>query len=390
MRRSMFRLLGFAAVIAGCGGEAAAPSTTEPDASAAEDAGGAGERDAAGDLDAHTAAGDLGRPTATDAPPPTIDPGRPAAPDVPAAGDLGRALDAPAPDAGTPVAPAPIRRVHPPIGQVMRRVVHARAFQHLRWTIDHETPEAVGRALASLRPTYVSGLVRVANDEMLSPAQVRNFDTIRRIVREASPECVFDVVLNGQQYETPAAMRNKMRAVDEALGPDAWFFDFFYSAYTHGFRNPLDASVEWAHEHRQYIGGNTTGDQSVPRSDFAALSPVSHAGMVADGTLDLKRDEILRLHQRGFPVLMHINNDPHFAPTTESCYFMGASGIARFDWGYHRRVQWITERARDQSDWHFHFMYPVYFPECPIWHSYNAPRDGMMMDVFADLVRRFN
>ncbi|MDO9017153.1 MAG: hypothetical protein Q8S73_12280 [Deltaproteobacteria bacterium] len=46
--------------------------------------------------------------------------------------------------------------------------------------------------------------------------------------------------------------------------------------------------------------------------------------------------------------------------------------------------------ARDQSDWHFHFMYPVYFPECPIWHSYNAPRDGMMMDVFADLVRRFN
>lgn len=25
--------------------------------------------------------------------------------------------------------------------------------------------------------------------------------------------------------------------------------------------------------------------------------------------------------------------------------------------------------ARDQEDWHFHFICPVFFPECPIWHT---------------------
>ncbi len=312
------------------------------------------------------------------------------------------AADAPAPPRDTPAvapdaAPAmdaapttPPSGGRPTVRQMLRRVVHARAFQALRWTVDRETPESVGRALASLRPTYVSGLVRLASDETLSDAQRRDFETIRRIVRETSPDCQFDVVLNGQQYETPAAMRRKLEAVNDALRPDAWFFDFFFDAYRNGYANPLDAAVAWAHDHRQYVGGNTTRDDNVPRSDFAALSPVSHAGMVADGELDLKRDEIDRLHRRGFPVLMHINNDPHFAPTTESCYFMGESGIARFDWDRARRARWITERAADQESWNFRFMYPVFFPECPIWHTYNAPRDGDMMDVFAGLVRRFN
>ena len=303
--------------------------------------------------------------------------------DVPvAAPDVGPVMDA-----GPTTPPSGGR---PTVRQMLRRVVHARAFQALRWTVDRETPESVGRALASLRPTYVSGLVRLSSDEMLSDAQRRDFETIRRIVREASPDCQFDVVLNGHQYETPAAMRRKLEAVNDALRPDAWFFDFFFDAYTTGYANPLDAAVAWAHDHHEYIGGNTTGDDSVPRSDYAALSPVSHAGMVADGELDLKRAEIDRLHRRGFPVVMHINNDPQLAPTTESCYFMGESGIARFDWDRARRARWIGERAADQDSWNFRFMYPVFFPECPLWHTYNATRDGDMMAVFTDLVRRFN
>lgn len=374
MYRSTFRLVAGVLALAACTGTSG--STPPPDdvSASADDAGSASGTDATAGLDAPSAATDLGRPAVADAP---------VVADAPTtATDLGGpvAADVPAPPADVDLTPpsGSGRPMRLSIPQMMRRVVHARAFQHLRWTIDHETPEVVGRALASLRPTYVSGLVRLANDETLSADQVRDFNTIRRLVREASPSCQFDVVLNAQQYETPAA-----------LHPDAWFFDFYYSAYTHGYRNPLDQAVEWSHDNRQYIGGNTTGDDNVPRSDFAALSPVSHAGMVADGTLDLKRDEILRLHRRGFPVLMHINNDPHFAPTTESCYFMGVSNT-RHDWGYNRRVEWITERVRDQSEWHFHFMYPVFFPECPIWHSYDALRDGMMMSVFVDLMRRFN
>lgn len=365
-------LLGCLAVMVACT-EAAAPSPamTPPDVAASADA--------SDPLDAPADALVASDATVT--------------PDAPVTSDLPVTPDAPPP--GLDAAPAPPDTprpdpARPTVRQMLRRVVHARAVQNLRWTIDRETPESVGRALASLRPTYVSGLLRVAGDDTLSPEHVRDFNTIRRIVRDASPDCQFDVVLNGQHYDTPAALRRKMESLTEAVHPDAWFFDFFYSAYLDGYRNPLDEGVAWAHEHRQYIGGNTTGDDSVPRSDFAALSPVSHAGMVADGELDLKREEIQRLHGRGFPVLMHINNDPQFAPTTESCYFMGASGRARLDWSHDRRVRWITERAGDQEAWHFRFMYPVFFPECPIWHTYNAPRDGNMMDVFADLVRRFN
>lgn len=394
MRRTRSLLLCCAVAVA-CSGTGATSTTVEadPDASAEIDAGSAGEdviatpasdlgsvvgRDATGFVDLWTPVGrDATTPTTDRGPAPVVDATTPT-------DDRG---PGPSADSGTP-SPGPGAR--PTVGQMIRRVVHGRAYQNHGWTIDHETPEAVGRALASLRPTYVSGLLRIASDETLSAEQIRDFNTIRRLVRDSSPDCQFDVVLNAQQYETPAALLRKMEAINDAVHPDAWFFDFYYDAYINGYRNPLDRAVGWAHDHRQYIGGNTTRDDNVPHSDFAALSPVSHAGMMADGELDLKRDEIQRLHARGYPVLMHINNDPQFAPTTESCYFMGLSGIARYDWDYARRVRWITERVHDQSDWHFHFMYPVFFPECPLRHSYDALRDGMMMAVFVDLMRHFN
>lgn len=313
--------------------------------------------------------------------PPPRDAGAPVGRDATVATDVPSPVDS----GGTP---EPTRR--PSFFQMQRRIVHARAYQNHEWTISGETPESVGRALARLQPTYVSGLLRIASDETLSAAQIADFNTIRALVRAASPDCQFDVVLNGQQYPTPNAMRDQMQRIEDAVHPDAWFFDFYYEAYAGMYRAPLAAAVTWAHAHREYIGGNTMGANHVPDSDFEALSPVSRAGRVADGDLDLRQDDIARLHDRGVPVLLHINNDPQFAPTTESCYFMGRSGIERYDWGYNRRVQWITSRAEDQSSWHFHFMYPVFFPECPLRVSYNAPRDGMMMSEFVALMRRYN
>ena len=69
----------------------------------------------------------------------------------------------------------------------------------------------IGRSLASLRPTWVSGLLRYRRNQYPNRRETRTWREIRRIVDARGQAAQFDVVLNAMQYRTPAAVAETMR-----------------------------------------------------------------------------------------------------------------------------------------------------------------------------------
>src|SRR4051812_13075501 len=51
---------------------------------------------------------------------------------------------------------------------MLERIVMARIYQTGKWTLAHQTPDSAGKLLAGLKPTYVTGLLRVKSTEALT------------------------------------------------------------------------------------------------------------------------------------------------------------------------------------------------------------------------------
>ena len=96
-----------------------------------------------------------------------------------------------------------------------------------------------------------------------------------------SPSAQFDVVLNADQYRTPAAVTRTMRRLSAKLGNEGWFFDFFSSAAR---RHPkmVKAAIAWAHtprtvDRRQRLRprarAGVPGERRLPQRPGRRLSP---------------------------------------------------------------------------------------------------------------------
>jgi hypothetical protein len=213
---------------------------------------------------------------------------------------------------------------------------------------------------------------------------------------------MFDVVLNARDYDDQPglsaadAVRRDMDAIRTHLHPEIWFFDYYQPASDQmdGSRDAVRAAIEDAHLHGEYVGGNTWGASIPDGSDFAAmpdmLNQAPDTSMLASSLLVVKEDWIATLRQRSVPVIVHVNNDPQYAPDTESCYFMGQCHAEtsddgdtcvhpEYDFSRSQRGHYIELRAAQQDQIGFHFMYPVFFPLCPAGVSYDATTDGDMM-----------
>lgn len=303
-----------------------------------------------------------------------------------------------------------------------RSVVHGRMIQHGHpmqpdtWTLDGETPDTVAQAIGSLHPRYVSGLIRLGPGvaATLDDTHWQNyraaFDQVRNVVHTTHPDALFDVVLNAQDYNNieggPTASQQllaDMALIRTHLAPQVWFFDFYQPAMndTDGSKEAVRAAIDDAHAHGEYIGGNTWNEGVPDGSDFVAMPDFLAANpsvsMLARTLLEVKADAIAAIRRRSVPVLLHINNDPQLGPDTESCYWMGQCRAAESsfphtcnhpDWDFSRaqRTQYLEIRAGEQSQLGYHFMYPVFFPICPVGISYAAPRDGDMMNTLRRLM----
>jgi hypothetical protein len=217
--------------------------------------------------------------------------------------------------------------------QQLSRIVSARAHHSRVATVRNTNSVQIGRALASLRPTWVSGLIRYRKGQRPNGAEVRAWGKITEVVRAVSPEADFDVTLNARQYRNGKQLLRMMHTIRSRLGNDGWFLDFFSSTFRKRPRM-IRAAIASAHEHGEWVGGNVFGlakRRPLPMTaDFFA---------VQDFHLKLNLGEVLRLSTRR-PVVYHVHNDPG-KPHGGGCRFVQKFSTAR-------RERLIRNRAAQQ------------------------------------------
>ena len=283
--------------------------------------------------------------------------------------------------------PADRPAVLPPVSAfppAQSRIVSARVWHTRIATVPNTNARRIGRSLASLRPTWVTGLLRFARNQYPHKSEVHTWKQIRRIVATTSPGVQFDVVLNALQYRTPRAIRTMMRRLRARLGPEGWFFDFYSQAFR---KHPrmIRAAINSAHGHGEWIGGNVFGIAGHPKlpvhSDFFS---------VQDAGIHLNLKAVRHLAKRR-PVMYHLQNDPD-KPHSAGCRF-----IRKFS--DKRRMGMIRGRARQQVRAGFRVSYPALFPMCmrrgPKGHrtflrAYNAFRHPKVAREIAHLLDRYD
>ena len=261
--------------------------------------------------------------------------------------------------------------------QQLSRVVSVRVRHTRLRPVRNSNARRIGRSVASLRPTWVTGTLRFARNQYPKRDEIRAWREIRAIVHRVSPGAQFDVVLNALQYRTPAAVTRTMRRMRAKLDPDGWFFDFWSTAF---YKHPkmIKAAIANAHLNGEWIGGNIFGlgkRRKLPAgSDFYS---------VQDHIFYLNLPAVRRLAAQK-PVLYHLNSNPHHQ-RSGGCRF-----IKRFNSKQRRAL--IRRRAAQQARYGFRMSYPVLFPQClrnrpngpgTYLYAYNAFRDPPVRDEIA-------
>ena len=269
--------------------------------------------------------------------------------------------------------------------QRLSRIVSVRVYHTRIPTVRNSNSRRIARSLASLHPSWVSGLIRYARGQHPNHAEVRAWRKITQVVRAASPQAQFDVTLNARQYHTGDQLTRMMGRVRSELGNDGWFFDFYSPAYR---RHPrmIRAAIASAHANGEWIGGNVFGLSNRPpvlpmQSDFLA---------VQDFQLKLDLLAVQELATQ-LPIVYHLNNDPD-RPRGGGCRFIESFSTAR-------RRALIRHRAAQQRRYGFRVSYPALFPECirerphdggSFLYSYNAFRDPPMAKAIRRLLDRYD
>ena len=273
-----------------------------------------------------------------------------------------------------------------PSGPDMKRVAWARYYLNGYPSLKDESPKSIGDALAGLEPTWVTGLVRFEAGQSAKEKTIDGYDAIRAAVRAKAPDSEFDVELNALEFTRPDEVTSQMDELREDFGNDGWFFDFFTPAYK---LRPevVDAAIENAHDHGEWIGGNTFGwhgdpsDPVVPEgADYLAL---------ADADFSLNLDDVKTMAQT-IPILFHLRNNPDY-PASEGCIYMKR-------WSTSKREAYVKKRASQQSEYDFAFAFPVFFPTCRAYPhapqfdvvAFDAIRDAGMLTTIRDAMNEYD
>ena len=153
---------------------------------------------------------------------------------------------------------------------VFVRAIRVPLYANERWVVPPSAADSIGRALASLRPTLVSGLFVFAPEELPTVEHRQALESIRQLVRAEVPEARFDIGLDAMAYDNGNAVVQHMRELDESLEPDLWTFDRWDRADRERFAVVVSA-VGHAHANGRAIGGFTTSREVPQDSDFGII-----------------------------------------------------------------------------------------------------------------------
>jgi hypothetical protein len=260
--------------------------------------------------------------------------------------------------------------------QIFQRVVQARVFHLGNWTLgtSSSTPASIGRTLASLRPSFVTGLLRVPDHGPLSPREAEAFRVIRSSVEAASRDCRFDVVLNAGSESSPESFVRRMKEISVQARPDAWTL---YVPPDDSSLNPaiLESAIAAAHAAGQMAGYD--GPLSLVPEGIDYL-------VVRAWDLRLNRHQIDWLRERHrIPLLVELpttfgtKHSPDVERYIEELDSAGRSSL-------------LTILAENQSGWGYRFAYPVFYPLTEEHEAFDATKDTILMVTIRSLLARFN
>lgn len=300
-------------------------------------------------------------------------------------------------------------------GTDLERVVLGRLYQNGHWMLpaadtygaDH-TADTIDRriayvcdALVKLEPTYVSGLIRLAWDDVVTDDMKRIFNGVRQCVRSQVDHPVkFDVVLNAKHFSEPRSsadnpangvsskqegsdrIKERLRTATRELAPDIWFFDFYTVPFNQTsesyFPGAIRDGIDWIHHDGKKVGGNAWGNNVPDDTDLIAVPLI--------GGFEGRTDEIAKLQAQA-PTLVHIRNDPQVCDS---------EGLERFRYLPDRRKSVLENHASKQADLNVGYMYPLFFPlsataECAPPNTpqvaYDAVADGALQTIRDSLDR---
>jgi len=259
---------------------------------------------------------------------------------------------------------------------IFQRVIQARLFHSGTWTLagSTQTPSTVARTIASLQPSFVSGLLRIPDHGEISNAEVEGFDTVRNAVRAVNKGCRFDVVLNAGDELPGEHFVRRMTEINAHIHPDAW------TLYVHPYEDSIKAEVfeeiiEHAHSLRQMVGYDGPLSLIPEGVDYI---------IVRAWNLQLNRKQIdlLRAKQH-VPLIVELPSTFGSNITTDASTFIQKMNTAE-------RSMTLTRLAENQASWGYHFAYPIIYPLYPERHAFDATKENILLVTIRSLLARFN
>jgi hypothetical protein len=256
------------------------------------------------------------------------------------------------------------------------RIIQARLFHNGSWTLSDssQTAVTVGRTLASLRPSFVTGLLRVSDHGEIGHAEEDAFLAVRSAVRTSSKECRFDIVLNAGDGRSGDMIVRHMREISTRLHPDAWTF----------YVSPDDSSLS-AEVFEEGIAAAHAAGQMVGYDGPLSLVPEGIDYLVVrawDLRVNRKQIDLLKSTRR-IPLVVELPTTFGNQPTSDAVSYV--ENLSTTD-----RASVLQELAENQNAWGYRFAYPVFYPLCPAKHSFDATKDPILMVTIRSLLARFN
>ena len=259
---------------------------------------------------------------------------------------------------------------------LFQRIIQARLYHNGNWTLPDasQTPVTVGRTLASLRPSFVTGLLRVTDHGDLSHAEEEAFLAIRSAVQASSKYCRFDVVLNVGDERSADLIVRHLKEITVRLHPDAWTF---YISPDNTSVNPdvLEEGIAAAHAAGQMVGYDGPLSLVPEGIDYLVIR-------AWDLKVNKRQIDLLKAN-RHVPLIVEIPTTFGNQPPPEVDSYVNE--LSSQD-----RAASLTLLAENQNAWGYRFAYPVFYPLCPAKHAFDATKDSILMVTIRSLLARFN
>jgi len=258
---------------------------------------------------------------------------------------------------------------------VFQRVIQARIYHLGSWTLEDtsQTPVTVGRTIASLRPSFVTGLVRVPDHGIPGNAEAEAYATIRTAVHASVKVCRFDVVIDAGNETSGSLFIRRMKEIDNRLHPDAWTL---YVAPDDTSINPetIAEAIAYAHSQRGMVGYDGPLSLIPEGVDYV---------VVRAWGLQATRSQIERFSTRRVPLLVELPTAFGGKENSDCTRY-----LREMDAG--EKASLLTQLATNQAAWGYRLAYPLFYPLQTTRKAFDVTKESVLMVTIRSLLARFN